>query len=684
MGVEKFNVENLNPEQREAVSHDRGPLLILAGAGSGKTRVLVSRVARILSEKNENPPGICVLTFTNKSAKELKHRVKDQIGRKTQSLWAGTFHSFGLQILRKYHRKLGLNPKFHVADTSDCHAIIKELLINIANTGKNSFQPDKLLNIIQDYKTNPHKTQIADEDYLAVAKVLLPKYESRKKALGVVDFEDLLTLPVELFERYPEVLKKVQDLFKYFMVDEFQDTNETQMKLLNMMVAEHNNLVVVGDDDQAIYGWRGAQVKNILNFPQLYSDCKVIQLNRNYRSNSPILDLANNVISNNKDRHGKVMKAEGQFDHKNKPEVFVFENDEEEISRIAQLIDEYHQQGRSYSDIAVLYRSNGQGGFLETELRQARIPYVISGGTAFFDRKEVKDMLAYFVCLFMPKEVSLRRILNVPQRGIGDESVKKIEDYMLSRPNEVTFYQTVKLAPHYEFLSQSGRAGVKKYLEEIDIFRKYFLNDEIIDWETVVVRYFNEIGYRKYLSKFSKNDEALKRRWMSVEIFARVFNNFMKGKPDKKKGLQEFIDMMMLRDYESEVESKQKQEVQLMTMHAAKGLEFPIVFVIGVEEDLIPHHKLGSDISEERRLFYVGVTRAKEQLIMTHARERKRYGKMREVIASRFLQEVNPSLYVKYESGYRPVSADSKADMLAALKAQLSANIDKQKIEFPS
>lgn len=678
-----FDVENLNPEQKQAVAHNQGPLLILAGAGSGKTRVLVSRVARLLATGGDKPPGICVLTFTNKSAKELKLRVKNQVGRKTQTLWAGTFHSFGLQLLRKYHKRLELNPKFHVADTSDCQGIVKDLLINMTNTGKNQFQVDRLLNIMQAYKTEPHKTQIDDEDYLAVAKVLLPKYESRKKALGVVDFEDLLYLPIELFERHPDTLHKVQDLFPYFMVDEFQDTNETQMRLLKMMVEQSRNLVVVGDDDQAIYGWRGAQVKNILNFPKLYQDCQVIQLTRNYRSSSPILDLANDVIAKNQDRHGKVLLAEAQAEFSDKPEVFVFEDDEEEVEQVAKLIDDFHREGYSYKDMAVLYRSNGQGGFLETELRQARIPYTISGGTAFFDRKEVKDMLAYLVCMFMPKEVSLRRIVNVPQRGVGDESLNKVEKFMYSKAEEISFIKALRLSTHFEFLSQGARRGISQFLDDLGKLREDFKSEDSINWEQRLVSFFQQIGYRKYLGKFCKNDEALKRRWMSVEIFARVFNNFMAKKEGKRKGLQEFIDMMLLRDYEDNLAGGEKDEVQLMTMHAAKGLEFPVVFIIGVEEDLIPHHKLGSDTAEERRLFYVGVTRAQQKLIMSHARQRKRYGKMRDVVPSRFLAEINPQLYLNHSSGYRPVSQDSREALLQGLKDKLSSNIEKQKIDYP-
>lgn len=676
-----FDVENLNPEQKLAVNHDKGPLLILAGAGSGKTRVLVSRVAKIMGENPQEPPGICVLTFTNKSARELKNRVTAQIGKKTQTLWAGTFHSFGLQILRKYYRRLQLNPKFHVADTSDCQAIVKDLLMNISNTGKNSFQVDRLLSIMQEWKSFPSKEPQGDEEYLSVAKVLLPKYEVRKRSLGVVDFEDLLLKPLELFENHPDILHKVRQLFQYYMVDEFQDTNEVQMKLLKILVEEHKNLAVVGDDDQAIYGWRGARVKNILDFPKVFDPCEVIQLNRNYRSSSQILNLANNVISKNKDRHGKVLKAEASGSSNEKPEVFVFENDEEEVEQVAKLIDGYLHKGYSYKDMAVLYRSNGQGGFLETELRQSRIPYSISGGTAFFDRREIKDMLSYLICLYMPKEVSLRRIINVPQRGVGDETVRKIEEYVLSRKEEMSFYQGLRLSKHFDFLSQGSRNGVQKFLEDLDLLRADFISKEDVDWETRLVRYFHDIGYRKYLSRFCKNDEALKRRWVAIEIFARVFSNFMKKHNDKKKGLREFLDMMMLRDFEGDESEQGKDEVQLMTMHAAKGLEFPVVFIIGVEEDILPHHKLGSDIAEERRLFYVGVTRAKEHLIMTYAKERKRYGKMREVAPSRFLLEVSNDLYSHHTNGYRPMSESSRDLMLSQLQEKLANSMEKQRVE---
>jgi DNA helicase II / ATP-dependent DNA helicase PcrA len=677
-----FDLDNLNPEQQQAVAHNHGPLLILAGAGSGKTRVLVSRVARLMAEApaNEPAPGMCVLTFTNKAAKELKHRVKEQIGSKTSSLWAGTFHSFGLQILRKYARRLDLNPKFHVADTTDCSGIIKDLLINMTNTGKNNFAVDKLLTMVQAMAQGPLNESLYDEDYLSVAEMLVPKYESRKRALGVVDFEDLLSKPLELFEQDQEILEKVQHTFRYFMVDEFQDTNDTQMKLLNILVRPLNNIVVVGDDDQAIYGWRGARVKNILEFPKIFADAKVIQLNRNYRSSGAILDLANNVIEKNKDRHGKVLKAQLHKEGAQMPEVFVFDDDTQEVEQVARLIAEVQSQGYAFKDVAVLYRSNGQGGYLETELRQARIPYKISGGSAFFDRKEVKDMLAYLVCIALPKEVSLRRVINVPQRGIGDETLKKLEEYILQQSEPMSFIKALRESQNFEFLSSGGRQGIKKFLEDLQDLKQVIIERPSGQWEQDLIRYFHRIGYREYLSKYCKNDEGLKKRWASVEIFARVFSNFMAKKRDSKKGLREFVDMMLLRDYEDELESEEKDQVQLMTMHAAKGLEFPVVFVIGVEEDLIPHHRLGSDISEERRLFYVGVTRAQESLIITRARLRKRQGKMREVLASRFLEEVNSSLYRLYEGGYRPVNEQQKTSMIDELKARLAESIERQRI----
>jgi len=554
------------------------------------------------------------------------------------------------------------------------------LLINIANTGKNSFQIDKLLAIVQSLKIKNLNEDLCNADYLAVAQTLLPKYESRKRALGVVDFEDLLCLPLELLQKHPDILEKVQQTFKYYMVDEFQDTNEIQMKLLDVLVRPQNNLVVVGDDDQAIYGWRGARVKNILEFPKVYGDAKVIQLNRNYRSSRAILDLANNVIEKNKDRHGKVLMAQIHKEGAPLPEVFVFDDDAQEVEQVARLIGEFHNQGRSFQDIAVLYRSNGQGGYLETELRQARIPYKISGGSAFFDRKEVKDILSYLVCLCLPKEVSLRRVINVPQRGVGDETLKKIEDYVLSKGENFSFLKALRLSSEFEFLSQGGRKGVQKFLDDLRDLSQVMLHGASGQWEQDLIRYLHRIGYREYLSKFCKNDEALKKRWASVEIFARIFGNFMRKKNDSKKGLREFVDMMLLRDYEDELESQEKDQVQLMTMHAAKGLEFPVVFIIGVEEDMIPHHRLGSDIAEERRLFYVGVTRAQESLVMTRARLRKRQGKMREALASRFLQEVNPKLYRNHETGYRPVDAHAKANLLEELKAKLAESMERQRI----
>ena len=667
-------LQRLNPEQKRAALHRDGPLLILAGAGSGKTRVLVSRVGQLVRESSE-PPGLCVLTFTNKAARELKQRVTQELGGPCPSLWAGTFHSFGLQLLRKNTQKLDLHRRFSVADTSDCQTIIKDLLVNITNTGKNSFQVDKLLYIINSLRSEPHKTLVEEEDYLAIAKMLLPRYEEKKKVLGVVDFEDLLLKPLELFERSPETLHKVRGLFKYVMVDEFQDTNELQMKLLRVLVEGHNNLAVVGDDDQSIYGWRGAKVKNILDFPKMFPHCEVIQLERNYRSSEKILDLANTVIKENKDRHGKVLKSEVQNQQSRKPEVFVFEDDEEEVQQVARQIEEFKKEGYAFSDMAVLYRSNGQGGFLETELRQSQVPYKISGGTAFFDRREVKDVMAYMQCLVWPKEHDLRRILNVPQRGVGDESIRRLDKAALHRNQD--FVQCLKQY-HSVDLPEQGRKGIELFFQQMAELNKALLDPEVHELDRELRHFFIKIGFQDYLRKFCKNDEALVKRWAGVEIFARVFANFMRRKDNPKKGLREFIDMMNLRDHE---EDEAKDEVQLMTMHAAKGLEFPVVFIIGVEEDIIPHRQLGSDLSEERRLFYVGVTRAKERLVMSYTRSRKRYGKMQEVAPSRFLHHLPKDLYDLYPSGYRPVAEGAKDELLAQLQARLSAQAEKQRLE---
>jgi len=654
-----------------------GPLLILAGAGSGKTRVLVSRIQHLVSSQNP-APGICALTFTNKAAKELKHRVQLQLGRKTKSLWAGTFHSFGLQLLRKYPKKAGLSRSFSIIDSGDAQAVVKDLLMTTTNIAKQDLQVDALLEHMGTLRGGDRLGVDVDPEYAAVAQVLAPKYEQRLRRLGVVDFEDLLLKPLRLFEEHPDICEKVQNLYPYLMVDEFQDTNTVQMKLIQKLTEKQQNIAVVGDDDQAIYGWRGAEVKNILDFPKKFEGCQVIQLEQNYRSGKEILDLANAVIKNNKDRHGKVLKAQPTSDSGAKPEVFVFEDDEEEVQRLAQMIAETQQRGYRFSDIAILYRSNGQGSFLETELRACQIPYKISGGSGLFDRREVKDVVAYLQCLSRPKEVHLRRILNVPSRGIGDETFFQIEAF--GEAQGITFSKACSRGGRLESLPQSGRKGIALFYEQIESLRAALFGNSNVEYDHALLHFLREIGYRKYLGKYCKNDEALNKRWASLEVVARVFANFINRSEDRQEGLQKFLDLMVLRECETDT-ADQEDAVQLLTLHAAKGLEYPVVFLIGIEEDILPHRRLGGDTDEERRLFYVGITRAEKELVLTYARQRKRFGRMQDVSPSRFLLEVDEELYSKYEAGYRPLAADTKEQLLSELKAKLNASMVSQNLD---
>ena len=388
--------KGLNPEQSSAVLHTSGPLLILAGAGSGKTTVLVSRTGQILDTPGVKASEICVLTFTTKAARELKHRVELKVGPSAKDLWSGTFHSFGLRILRKYHTQAGLPSGFGVIDQGDSVEIIKELTSTIKNSGKESFKTDKIFTMINEWRATGRRTPInASDEYEIMTQVLLPKYLKKLDMLGVVDFEGLLLKPLELFKKHPEVLGEMRAQFKHMMVDEFQDTNMTQFELVKTLVQEHQNIAVVGDDDQSIYGWRGACVENILDFPKKFDNCKVIRLERNYRSTPAIIGIANEVIAKNTARHGKVLKANPDADYGMKPEIFVYDNDDFEAEEVCTHVNYFHGQGYTHGDIAILYRSNGQGGMVEAQLRRNQIPYSITGGTGFFDRKETKDVLAY-------------------------------------------------------------------------------------------------------------------------------------------------------------------------------------------------------------------------------------------------------------------------------------------------
>lgn len=656
--------KGLNPEQVKAVEHDFGPLLILAGAGSGKTTVLVSRTGRLIADKIANADEICVLTFTNKAAKELKHRVSSKVGSQVKKgLWAGTFHSFGLQILRRFHRQAGLSPYFGIVDQSDCNAIIKELLKDVKNSGKDKFDVDKLLNMINDRRTGMAAKTEAFDEYHEMVESLTPKFNKKLELLGVVDFEGLLIKPLELFKQHPDALEKIQNSFTQVMVDEFQDTNRLQMELIHQIVKTHNNITAVGDDDQSIYGWRGAEVKNILNFPKEFKSCEVIKLERNYRSSAEILAVANAAIAQNKNRHGKVLRAENAQNTGELPEVFVLEREEDECDFVVSEVQHFMRQGYTYKDFAVLYRSNTQGGLIESSLRRANIPYSITGGTSIFDRKEVKDVMAYLKQALAPNEVSLRRIINVPARGIGETTIEKLTEFALK--NKINFVEACERWQEAEIQDKAGEA--------IDQLLKFChtLPVQILDYKVGsspgahFVEILQDMGYRQYIYNGAGDPTVAEKKWQVVEIVGRILDAYLGRRSYEIENIKSFIDAMMLRDDVNEEDNSQNK-MQLMTLHASKGLEFPVVILAGVEEDLLPHKTLGSDIDEERRLFYVGVTRAKKRLVMSRCQQRKRHGVVRPVTASRFLLEIQQKLYKEYPMGARPVSGQERDDLVSS------------------
>ncbi|MBK9322079.1 MAG: UvrD-helicase domain-containing protein [Bdellovibrionaceae bacterium] len=667
--MSNFWTQGLNPEQVKAVEHNFGPLLILAGAGSGKTTVLVSRTGRMISEKIAKADEICVLTFTNKAAKELKHRVSAKVGAQVKKgLWAGTFHSFGLQILRRFHRQAGLSSHFGIVDQSDCSSILKELLKDIKNSSKENFDTDKLLNMINDRRTGMAMKTVAFDEYHEMAEVLTPKFNKRLEILGVVDFEGLLIKPLELFREHPESLEKVQSAFSQVMVDEFQDTNRLQMELIHQLVKTHNNITVVGDDDQSIYGWRGAEVKNILNFPKEFKNCEVIKLERNYRSSTEILAVANAAIAQNKNRHGKILRTEVAAETGVLPELFVLEREEDECDFVVSEAQYFLRQGYSYKDFAVLYRSNTQGALIESSLRRANIPYTITGGTSIFDRKEVKDVMAYLKQAVSPNDVSLRRIINVPARGIGDTSIEKLSEF--SKEHRISFVDSCHRWREAGLPEKTGEA-----IEHLISFC-HTLPSRILDFKVGsspgahFVEILQDLGYRQYIYNNTADPSVAEKKWTVVDIVGRVLDSYLGKRSYEIASIKSFIDAMMLRDDVNDEDAAQNK-IQLMTLHASKGLEFPVVILAGLEEDLLPHKTLGGDIDEERRLFYVGLTRAKQRLVMSRCQQRKRHGVVRPVSPSRFLLEITKKLYKEYPSGARPVSGQEREDLVSSFLKSL-------------
>jgi len=661
-------LKSLNPEQREAVSYNQGPLLILAGAGSGKTTVLVSRTGRLIAEKLTTPDRICVLTFTNKAAQELKTRVAKKLGPSAGKVWSGTFHGFGLQFLKENWKEAGLPKKFGVIDGGDGLSILKDLLKEHTAYEKSRLNVEALMAKILHYRTHGKDNTFDNSIESAASLVLAPKYVTRMRHLGVVDFEELLLRPLKLLKENSRLRERMQAKFDYVMVDEFQDTNATQMLLIDELTASHRNIAVVGDDDQSIYGWRGAEIQNILGFPQRYKDCKVIRLERNYRSSEKILKLANAIIGNNKTRHGKVLKASlenaGEV-----PEMFVFENEDVEVEQLIHEISSFAKKGYRWKDMAILYRSNSQGGLVEGGLRRSQIPYKLTGGTALFDRKEAKDVLAFIRSSVWPTEVSFRRVINLPSRGVGEKTIEDIE----ALDDKMDFHQKARVWAKQNS-DEKASTSILDFFMWLEAFKERLATPGNETAEEILNTDLRQLGYRDYVNQSYRDLQAADSRWLSVTILGRILDGMFTKHGRSLATLEKFIDCMELRDPVTDGEDEGVNQVQMMTLHACKGLEFPLVFLLGLEEDLLPHARLGQNTDEERRLFYVGVTRAKKHLVLTRCRQRKRYGRLQDVAPSRFLLELDKTLFNEMVDG-RPLEVGQRESMLANLLKNLEQKI---------
>lgn len=647
--------DTLNKPQKEAVFHTEGPLLILAGAGSGKTRVLTHRIAYLIEEKGVNPWNILAITFTNKAAEEMRQRVDSLVGIGAESIWVSTFHSMCVRILRRYIDRLGYDNRFTIYDTDDQKTLMKEVCRK-TDIDTKRFKERMLLSVISSAKNEmilPEEFELnAGGDFvqLKIAKVY-KEYEAQMRANNALDFDDLLVKTVQLLETQPDVRENYQERFRYIMVDEYQDTNTVQFRLVSLLAGKYRNLCVVGDDDQSIYKFRGANIRNILDFEKEFSDAKVIKLEQNYRSVGNVLEVANSVIRNNKGRKEKTLWTDNEKGEKIRLRQFDTAYDEAQF--IAEDIKDETAQGANYSDHAVLYRTNAQSRLLEEKFVAMNIPYKIVGGINFYSRREIKDVLSYLKTIDNGKDdLAVRRIINVPKRGIGLTTINRIQESAAAR--EIGFYDALS-AP--DLIPGIGRSASKldSFAALIEYFKGRSEESGVTDLLTEVIE---KTGYTESLE--ADDPEELEARVQNIDELvskAAVYEESCSDRGERPT-LSGFLEeVALVADIDSVAEDR--DYVILMTLHSAKGLEFPHVYLAGMEDGLFPSYMSISgddpeELEEERRLCYVGVTRAEEKLTLTCARMRLVRGERQYNSMSRFIKEM-PSALIdtgKREGGF--------------------------------
>lgn len=637
----------LNPHQRKAVHTLSGPLLVLAGAGSGKTRVITYRIVELI-RSGIQPSRILAVTFTNKAAKEMKQRALELLGRRrrrVESPEISTFHSLCVRILRRHIDRLGYPKQFAIYDTGDQESLARNALRDI-RVGHEKLRPGELVSLIGNWKTNAVRPQeaerVARDDKEQLAALAYERYQAALKAAGAVDFDDILLCTEELFEKFPEVRFAESSRFDHLLIDEYQDTNGLQYRIVKALAERHRNLCVVGDDDQSIYGWRGAEVTHILNFANDWPDATIVRLEDNYRSRESILQLANTLIAHNSTRHKKVLRAARGGGEP--PRVCRFDDETQEaeciVREIAGLIQRESGDRVSPSDIAILFRTNEQPRAFEVELRRLRIPYVIVGGQSFYDRKEIRDIFAYLRVLALPSdEVSLLRIINTPARGIGTGTVQTLVARAVREG--VSLWQVLPSAIADGEIPHAAGERVEAFRTMIGRYTERLGKEPLAD---VARELIGEVGYRRELERVYKTASDVDARWRAIEELVNSLAIYEERTSNPSLG--GFLEEAALSGREDQRDDKSKKTeraVTLMTLHSAKGLEFPRVYMVGMEEGILPHQRSllqgGSAIAEERRLAYVGITRAQDVLTLSLAKQRMKWGKPRPSIVSRFLLE---------------------------------------------
>jgi DNA helicase II / ATP-dependent DNA helicase PcrA len=672
------NLNTLNPQQRLAAETIRGPVLILAGAGTGKTRVITFRIAYMIA-RGIKSGNILAVTFTNKAAREMYQRVRQLVPRsaferedgKSDPPTISTFHSLCVRILRKHIEVLGYKKNFVIYDESEQLGAIKKILSHISAKGEKT-DPKVIHSFISRFKNGGMNGKVQDESAVAMAQHIIRRYDTALKACNALDFDDLLLLTLKLFREHPEVLAACRAKYRYVMVDEYQDTNAAQFELVNLLCAEHRNFCVVGDDDQSIYGWRGAEVANLLDLEKHFPEVKVVKLEQNYRSTNTILNAANAVIKNNTRRRGKQLwsaKGDGE-----RITLHTFETDEDEARTVVEEI-EFLRVGKrvAWKDCAILFRTNLQSRVIEMALRHGGVRYNLIGGQSYFDRREIRDVVAYLKMLVNPHDdINLLRIANVPARGLSDVTMERLLG--ASHERGCSVFTAMKHTDVQAMFQQRTRDSISDYVALIENTRQQLEASEMPSLGGWTEKFLADIGYIDELRRSEKTTEAADNRVRNVKELVADLDGTGTAAQSANKRLEEFLDDLTL-DAEREDEKESTSDaVTLITMHSCKGLEYPHVFIVGLEDGLLPHSrsKVEGTLDEERRLFYVAITRAMQSLTMSYCLTRKKYGQPMPCHPSGFLKEI-PEEFVERaeEKAKGPVKPTEGKNLFANLRESL-------------